>query len=69
MAHCSIYVIEFWRVERFFKLSASLPYKMVDGTPYKSMVLKLLGVRVGKRLFDNGAVLVLAGLFFLVTGQ
>jgi non-ribosomal peptide synthetase-like protein len=55
--YCSIYVIEFWRVERFFKLSASLPYKMVDGTPYKSMVLKLLGVRVGKRLFDNGAVL------------
>jgi non-ribosomal peptide synthetase-like protein len=55
--YCSIYDIEFWRVERFFKLSASLPYKMVDGTPYKSMVLKLLGVRVGKRLFDNGAVL------------
>ncbi len=55
--YCSIYEVDFWRVERFFKLSAALPYKFFDGTPFKRPILRLLGVRVGKRVFDNGSLM------------
>jgi non-ribosomal peptide synthetase-like protein len=52
--YCSIYDIEFWREERFFKLEATIP-PLFDGTPFKSVIWRMLGVRVGRRLFDDGA--------------
>ena len=52
--HCSIYDINFWRTERFFKLEAEVN-PLFNGTPFKGMILKMLGVRVGRRLFDDGA--------------
>jgi non-ribosomal peptide synthetase-like protein len=52
--HCSIYDIDFWRTERFFKLEAEVgPF--FNGTPFKGTILKMLGGRVGRRLFDDGA--------------
>ena len=52
--YCSIYDIQFWREERFYKLEAQMP-PLFDGTPFKSVIWRLLGVRVGRRLFDDGA--------------
>ncbi|WJZ65459.1 Pls/PosA family non-ribosomal peptide synthetase [Kocuria rosea] len=52
--HCSIYDIDFWRTERFFKLEAEVS-PIFNGTPFKGVILRMLGVRVGKRLFDDGA--------------
>jgi non-ribosomal peptide synthetase-like protein len=52
--YCSIYDIDFWRTERFFKLEAQVS-PIFNGTPFKSAILRMLGVRVGKRLFDDGA--------------
>jgi non-ribosomal peptide synthetase-like protein len=52
--YCSIYDIDFWRTERFFKLEAGGNVALFDGTPFKSVVLRLLGARIGKRLFDDG---------------
>ncbi|MHA7266005.1 Pls/PosA family non-ribosomal peptide synthetase [Arthrobacter halodurans] len=52
--HCSIYDIDFWRTERFYKLEAEVS-PLFNGTPFKGAILRLLGVRVGKRLFDDGA--------------
>jgi hypothetical protein len=52
--YCSIYDIDFWRTERFFKLEAQVS-PIFNGTPFKSVILRMLGVRVGKRLFDDGA--------------
>jgi non-ribosomal peptide synthetase-like protein len=52
--YCSIYDIEFWREERFYKLEAQMP-PVFDGTPFKSLIWRMLGVRVGRRLFDDGA--------------
>jgi non-ribosomal peptide synthetase-like protein len=51
--YCSIYDIDFWRTERFFKLEAAVN-PIFNGTPFKGAIWRLLGVRVGRRLFDDG---------------
>jgi non-ribosomal peptide synthetase-like protein len=50
---CSIYDPYFWWHERYWKLLAPVGH-VFDGTPFKSLVWRLLGVRVGKRVFDDG---------------
>jgi len=52
--YCSIYQIDFWRTERFFKLEAGASLAIFNGTPFKSAIWRLLGVRLGRRLFDDG---------------
>ncbi|HEY4614804.1 MAG TPA: Pls/PosA family non-ribosomal peptide synthetase, partial [Citricoccus sp.] len=52
--YCSIYDVDFWRTERFFKLEAEIS-PLFNGTPFKGVILRMLGVRVGRRLFDDGA--------------
>ncbi|MFD1518018.1 Pls/PosA family non-ribosomal peptide synthetase [Pseudonocardia yunnanensis] len=51
---CSIYDIAFWRHERFWKMSVLAHFQIFNGTPFKSMTWRLLGLRLGKRLFDDG---------------
>jgi non-ribosomal peptide synthetase-like protein len=51
--YCSIYDLRFWRHERYWKLMAPM-IGMFNGTPLKGPVWRLLGVRVGRRLFDDG---------------
>ncbi|WP_458780360.1 Pls/PosA family non-ribosomal peptide synthetase [Arthrobacter sp. D3-16] len=50
--YCSIYDPYFWRHERLWKMLAVAPFQ---GTPFKSWILRLLGVKVGKRMYDAGA--------------
>lgn len=53
---CSIYDPYFWRHERMWKLLA--PALVVfDGTTLKPLLLRALGVRVGRRLYDDGATI------------
>lgn len=54
---CSIYDRSFWRHERFWKLSATAYLEMFNGTPFKNMIWRLLGVRIGKRVFDDGCAI------------
>jgi non-ribosomal peptide synthetase-like protein len=51
---CSIYDPSFWRVERHWKLQPIRYFKMFDGTPFKSLLWRLTGVRIGRRVFDDG---------------
>jgi non-ribosomal peptide synthetase-like protein len=52
---CSIYDRYFWFHERFWKLSASInEMKILQGTPLRSFAWRLSGIRLGKRLFDDG---------------
>ncbi|WP_433502284.1 Pls/PosA family non-ribosomal peptide synthetase [Pseudonocardia halophobica] len=51
---CSIYDKAFWRHERFWKLVVPPMEKLLGGTPYKNLVARMLGVRVGRRVFDDG---------------
>jgi non-ribosomal peptide synthetase-like protein len=52
--YCSIYDPYFWRHERLWKVPAELYVRMFDGTPFKSLVWRGLGAKVGKRVFDDG---------------
>ena len=56
--YCSIYQPAFWRHERFWKVPALAYIQMFNGTPYKTLVWRLLGVRIGRRVFDDGCHIV-----------
>jgi non-ribosomal peptide synthetase-like protein len=52
---CSIYDPYFWFHERYWKMMTQRRHlAMFDGTPFKSLIWRLLGVRIGKRVFDDG---------------
>ena len=53
--HCSIYEPYFWWHERYWKLS--IQPSIFDGTPLKSLTWRLLGVRIGRRVFDDGCAI------------
>jgi non-ribosomal peptide synthetase-like protein len=54
--YCSIYDRRFWRHERFWKGAAVTTYlSFFNGTPFKNVIWRLLGVRIGRRVFDDGA--------------
>jgi non-ribosomal peptide synthetase-like protein len=53
--YCSIYEPYFWWHERYWKLSTQP--KVLDGTPFKSLTWRLMGVRIGRRVFDDGAAI------------
>ncbi len=56
--YCSIYDPDFWRHERYWKVTAATEYlNLFNGTPYKNVVWRLLGVRIGRRVFDDGLFL------------
>jgi non-ribosomal peptide synthetase-like protein len=51
---CSIYDPDFWRHERFWKVPAMMYVQVFNGTPFKNLIWRLLGVRIGHRVFDDG---------------
>jgi len=51
--YCSIYDPYFWWHERYWKLLAPLP-GVLNGTPLKGLAWRLAGVRIGRRVFDDG---------------
>ena len=52
---CSIYDVRFWRHERYWKLMVPPLDRMLAGTPYKNLVMRMVGTKVGRRVFDDGA--------------
>ncbi|MGY4923301.1 Pls/PosA family non-ribosomal peptide synthetase [Streptomyces sp. 900105755] len=53
---CSIYDPYFWWHERLWKVPDHF-LDIFNGTPFKSLVWRLLGVRIGRRVFDDGCYL------------
>ncbi|MCF3104736.1 amino acid adenylation domain-containing protein [Streptomyces roseoverticillatus] len=51
---CSIYDKAFWRHERYWKVPSTAYHAVFNGTPFKPAVWRLLGVRMGRRVFDDG---------------
>ncbi|MEU0057887.1 phosphopantetheine-binding protein [Streptomyces sp. NPDC006334] len=47
----------FWRQERYWKVPSGTYLRIFNGTPYKNLVWRLLGVRLGRRVFDDGCYL------------
>jgi non-ribosomal peptide synthetase-like protein len=52
--YCSIYDPYFWRHERLWKVPADSYLHFFDGTPFKNVIWRMLGVQIGKRVFDDG---------------
>jgi non-ribosomal peptide synthetase-like protein len=55
---CSIYQPAFWRHERFWKVPSIAYIPVFNGTPFKSVIWRLLGVRTGRRVFDDGCSII-----------
>ncbi|MBP2368913.1 Pls/PosA family non-ribosomal peptide synthetase [Pseudonocardia parietis] len=53
---CSVYDPYFWWHERYWKLVVMWD-KMLAGTPFKNVASRLLGVRIGRRVFDDGGAM------------
>ena len=53
----TVYDPAFWRVERHWKLSDNPLATAFAGTPMRNAISRLLGVKVGKRVFDDGCIL------------
>ncbi|MEU4129296.1 Pls/PosA family non-ribosomal peptide synthetase [Streptomyces wuyuanensis] len=51
---CSIYDPYFWWHERLWKVPEHY-LNLFSGTPYKTLLWRMLGVHIGKRVFDDGA--------------
>lgn len=54
---CSIYDRRFWRRERFWKVPSETYLQVFNGTPFKNVIWRMLGVRIGRRVFDDGCYL------------
>lgn len=54
---CSMYDPYYWRHERYWKLNASPFLALFSGTPVKGAIWRLLGMRVGAKLFDDGCTI------------
>jgi non-ribosomal peptide synthetase-like protein len=51
----SIYDPCFWQHERYWKVTSGTEHiQIFNGTPFKNMIWRLLGVRLGSRVFDDG---------------
>ncbi|GGK79720.1 peptide synthetase [Sphaerisporangium melleum] len=51
---CSIYQPYYWWHERVWKLTNPTYLELLNGTPFKSLLWRLVGVRIGRRVFDDG---------------
>lgn len=54
----SIYDPYFWRHERHWKFADSAVQMLFKGTPFKNWISRLLGVKVGRKVFDDGCYFV-----------
>ena len=52
---CSVYHPDFWWAERLWKVHPIHYLHAFDGTPFKNLLWRVMGVRVGRRVFDDGA--------------
>ena len=52
----TVYEAAFWRVQRYWKLSDSPLSALFPGTPMRNLVSRLLGVRIGRMVFDDGCI-------------
>ncbi|GGN49186.1 hypothetical protein GCM10011579_002710 [Streptomyces albiflavescens] len=50
---CSIYEPYFWWHERLWKVPETY-LNVFNGTPFKNVIWRMLGVRIGSRVFDDG---------------
>jgi non-ribosomal peptide synthetase-like protein len=53
----TIYDPYFWSHERHWKLSDSPITRLFPGTPFRNIVLRMIGVKVGRYVWDGGSII------------
>ena len=56
-AFCTIYDPPFLRVERHWKLNTSPLAQAALGTPFRTLLVRAAGARIGRRVFDDGCTI------------
>ena len=51
---CSIYDPYYWKHERHWKFNESPLIFLFKGTPFKNLISRLLGIKMGRMVFDDG---------------
>jgi non-ribosomal peptide synthetase-like protein len=51
---CSLYDRAMWRHERYWKVPSITYFAAFAGTPFINVILRLLGARIGRRVFNDG---------------
>jgi non-ribosomal peptide synthetase-like protein len=51
---CSIYELAMWRHERYWKVPSTGFLAAFAGTPFINMILRRVGARIGRRVFNDG---------------
>lgn len=51
---CSIYDDYYWKHEYYWKLTETPLVKLFRGTPFKNIISRMLGIKIGKKVFDDG---------------
>jgi non-ribosomal peptide synthetase-like protein len=54
---CTIHESYCWWIERHWKFSENVLKQAFPGTPFRPVVLRALGVRVGRKVFDDGSTI------------
>jgi non-ribosomal peptide synthetase-like protein len=54
--YCSIYEPYFWLHERYWKMLSPF-VNLFNGTPVRGVLFRLAGVKIGKRVFDDGCAI------------
>src|SRR5262245_10288094 len=52
----TIYDPYYWSHERHWKLSDSPIVKLFAGTPFRNLILRLTGVKIGRKVYDGGSI-------------
>jgi len=53
--NCTIHEPHFWHVERHWKFGQTMIQSAFAGTPFRPLVLRAMGLKVGRKVFDDGA--------------
>jgi non-ribosomal peptide synthetase-like protein len=61
-ATCTIHDEYFWRIERYWKMGETPLRLAFKGTPFRPWVYRMLGVDVGRMVFDDGCTITEKGL-------
>jgi len=52
---CSIYDPHYWKVEHYWKRNESPLKNVFAGTPFRNVISRLVGIKVGAKVFDDGS--------------
>ncbi len=53
----TIYDPYFWSHERHWKLSDSPITRLFPGTPFRPLIFRMMGVKIGRRVWDGGSIM------------